>query len=88
MSINRTILVGNLGRDPAPHTQKSTVVPVAHDSKVRSTLAAQFALAGRELRVITKGGRSYFEVRRWNECYACSTLHDLRGLLAQIGGTT
>ncbi len=61
--------------------------PAAHESKV-STLAAQFALVGRELHVITKAhGRTHFEVSHWSgECYTCSTAADLQGLLARTGG--
>lgn len=63
--------------------------PPDADGKAVATLAAQFALAGHEMRVIDKAGRRYFEVRRLGQCRTCSTLHDLRGFLAaQIGGAT
>jgi len=59
----------------------------AIDAKVYSTLAARFAIAGRELRVVTKaGGRTYFEARHWDGCFTVSSVADLHGLLARIGG--
>ena len=33
-----------------------------------------------------KGGQVVYEVRRWGQTRTCSTLHDLEGFLAQIGG--
>ena len=63
----------------------STDVLRSHQ-KALSTLAAQFALVGRELRTIVKEGRTYFEVRRWDECFTCSTEADVRGLLRQFRG--
>lgn len=62
--------------------------PLASDAKAISTLTAKLALAGHELHVVRKDGREYYEVRRWGQCRTCSTLHDLRGFLAQIGGAT
>lgn len=56
------------------------------NSKAVANLAAQLALAGRELHVIPKAsGRTHFEVRHWNgECFACSTLHDVAGIAARM----
>lgn len=54
--------------------------------KELDSLKAQFAFKGHELYVVTKGEASYYEVRRWGQCRTCSTLHDLQGFLAQIGG--
>jgi hypothetical protein len=56
------------------------------DDKILAGLRARFALLGHELYVVRKGGLVYYEVRRWGHCRTCSTLHDLQGFLAQIGG--
>lgn len=69
---------------PAVSHRSGMISDPAINAKDRSTLEAQFALAGRELRVITKPGRSYFEVRRWDECFTVSSVADLHGLLRQF----
>ena len=56
------------------------------DAKTFATMIAQFALAGCEMHVIRKAKRQHFEIRRLDQCYACSTLHGLASLLAQMGG--
>lgn len=61
--------------------------PTTPDAKTVSSFAAKFAWhSGHELRVIEKpGGRAYYEVRRWDECYTVGTVADLDGLLRQFG---
>lgn len=54
------------------------------NAKGCKTLATKFALVGRELRTIVKEGRTYFEVRRWSECFTVSSVADLHGLLRQF----
>lgn len=56
------------------------------DHKAFANLRARFAILGHELHVIRKGDVSYFEVRRWGQSRTCSTLHDLQGFLAMLGG--
>lgn len=56
------------------------------DSKHLANLRARFALLGHELHVVGKGGQVIYEVRRWGQCRTCSTLHDLEGFLAVLGG--
>lgn len=58
----------------------------ASDLKHLANLRARFALLGHELHVVTKGGQTMFEVRRWGQCRTCSTVHDLEGFLAQLTG--
>lgn len=54
--------------------------------KSLANLKARFALLGHELHVVAKQGRTFFEVRRWGQCRACSTVHDLERFLAQLTG--
>ena len=57
------------------------------DRKTFETLRAQFALASYELYLIRKrDGVAYFEVCRWHQARCCSTLHELRAMLTQVGG--
>ena len=58
----------------------------AGSDKRLATLKARFALLGHELHLVTKEGRTFFEVRRWGQCKACSTMHDLEGFFAQLTG--
>lgn len=58
----------------------------AEDIKQLANLRARFALLGHELHVITKGDQVLYEVRRWGQTRTCSTLHDLEGFLAVVGG--
>lgn len=73
---------------PSERTAGTLPIAGAHilNAKSYETLAAQFALVGRELRTIVKEGRTYFEVHRWDECFTCSTEADVRGLLQQFRG--
>lgn len=61
--------------------------PAPDDEKTIATLRAHYALLGHELHVVRKGDVTYYEARLSGQCQTtCSTLHDLRGFLAQIGG--
>lgn len=61
----------------------NTPVP---DAKQLATLRARFALQGRELREISRRGQVHYEVRWQGQMRTCSTLHDLEGILAALGG--
>lgn len=54
--------------------------------KAVANLRARFALLGYELHTVSKAGRSHYEVRQSDQTRTCSTLHDLEGLLAVLGG--
>ncbi len=54
--------------------------------KAYANLRARFALLGHELHVVRKGQHQHYEVRRWGQCRTCSTVHDLEGFLAVLGG--
>lgn len=91
--MQKVIFIGNLGRAVPTLNQNAATLrdPVDSDSpptdsKTISTFAAKLAIAGHELHVVRKDGREYYEIRRWGQCHTCSTLHDLNGFLAQIGG--
>jgi hypothetical protein len=64
----------------------ATAAQPCPDPKQLANLRARFALLGHELHVIGKAGQVVYEVRRWGQCRTCSTLHDLEGFLAQVGG--
>lgn len=60
-------LVGNFGRDVPTLTKNAATLrnpavsdPPPPEAKTISTLAAKFAIAGRELHVIHEGDRTYF----------------------------
>lgn len=54
--------------------------------KAVDNLRARFALLGYELHTVVKAGRAHYEVRQSGQTRTCSTLHDLEGLLAVLGG--
>jgi hypothetical protein len=56
------------------------------NAKHLANLRARFALLGQELHLVVKSGQVYYEVRPWGQCRTYSTLHDLEGFLAVIGG--
>lgn len=57
------------------------------NAKQLATLRARCALKGYELHEICKGNSAFFEVRRDGQTRACSTAHDVEGVLAQIPPT-
>jgi hypothetical protein len=61
--------------------------PASDETKTIATLKAHFALVGHELHVLRNAdGRVLYEVRRWGHGRVFSTVHDVHGFLAQIGG--
>lgn len=84
-------IIGTLGRPEATtpfFDMLDAANPPSVNPKTLANFAARFALVGREMRCIRRQhGCMFYEVRHHTGSVTCSTLHDLSGLLAQIGAT-
>lgn len=65
------------------HALNAHINTSAETSKQLATLRARCALKGYELHEICKGSSAFFELRRGGQTRACSTAHDVEGVLAQ-----
>lgn len=88
--VNGHTIIGTLGRPEAVtpfFDLLDAAKPPSVNPKTLANFAARFALAGREMRCIRREqARVFYEVRHHTGSVTCSTLHDLSGLLARIGG--